>query len=175
MEVLLRTGQRMSDITDLVESEVDFDERTLTLPANRFKGDRQHVIPLPTQVVDLLKTVDRPDRISERLFQRLGQEDRNVKIIRAKMEVVADEPVPHWSIHTLRKTVDTHLREAWDEEADRSIADHDVIKGILGHSLKGVSKHYNFSTMLRNKWRVLTWWNAYLDKLMAENELAQAA
>lgn len=75
----------------------------------------------------------------------------------------------------MRKTVDTNLREAWDEEADRPIADAAVIEAILGHSLRGVSRHYNFSTMVRNERRALNWWNDHLDSLMQPMALSDTA
>lgn len=173
-EILLRTGQRMTEITDLVESEVDERESVMTLPPARFKGGREHALPLPKQVMLLLDSVDRPDT-NDRYFQRLGQADRSLKAIRERMEMIAGEEIPSWSAHDLRRTFDTTMREAWDEEADRPVADGDVIEAILGHSLKGVARHYNHSTMLRNKRRVLNWWNDYLDGLVDTKTLKLAA
>lgn len=172
VETLLRLGQRESDVKLLTDSELDLNQGLLTLPPERHKGGREHVLPLPSQVVDILCSVDRPDG-SGRVFQRLGKKEDGLNAVRAKAEQLAGKPIPHWTLHDLRRTLDTQLRDA--EEEDRDVADHATIESILGHSLRGVSRHYNFSKLLRKKRRALTWWNAHLDALLKERVVAIAA
>lgn len=70
--------------------------------------------------------------------------------------------------HDLRRTLTTTLAEAWDEEVDRPVADDAVIQAIRGKKLVGVEAHYNHAKMIRNKRRVLNWWNEWCDSLIEE-------
>lgn len=164
IEVLLRTGQRSSEILDMVESELDWTTATFTIPAERFKTGVEHALPLPPQVMELLKVVERPDQ-SERIFQRLGARSRNLALIVAKTSEIMGAPVK-FSPHDLRRTFATFMQEAWDEASDRPLVDEVEIEATLGHTTKGVKRHYNQSQLMRSKGRVLMAWNKYLDSLV---------
>lgn len=158
LEVLLRTGCRESEIALLRVSEVDFEKGTMTLEKDRHKSGRKFVQPLTREVLDILNREKKGDR-----FFRAGAKSKNCALIERTMAEIAGRPVVHWYPHALRKTVDTQLRDAWDDVADREVADHFTIEAILGHTLAGVSKHYNHSTLERKKRRVLLWWNSWLN------------
>lgn len=163
IEVLLRTGQRTSDILDMVESELDFETGVLTIPEARYKPGTAHVLPLPSQALELLKVVERPDN-NERFFQRVGAKQRNLKVITKRMEELLGHSVA-WSPHDLRRTFTTMMQEIWDEEAGRPLVDDVEIEATLGHTVKGVRRHYSQSLLMRSKARVLAAWNEYLDDL----------
>ena len=52
--LLLLTGQRLNDIAQASWSEIDHNKKTLTVPAARFKSDRDHVVPLTDDVIAIL-------------------------------------------------------------------------------------------------------------------------
>ena len=49
------TEDRSGEAREAVWDDVDWDEETLTIPAERMKGDNEHVIPLPTQAMEILR------------------------------------------------------------------------------------------------------------------------
>ena len=49
------TEDRSGEVREAVWDDVDWDEETLTIPVERMKGDKEHVIPLSTQAMDLLR------------------------------------------------------------------------------------------------------------------------
>ena len=49
------TEDRSGEVREAVWDDVDWDEETLTIPVERMKGDKEHVIPLCTQAMDLLR------------------------------------------------------------------------------------------------------------------------
>ena len=49
------TEDRSGEIIEAVWDDVDWDAETLTIPEERMKGDKAHVIPLPNQAMDLLR------------------------------------------------------------------------------------------------------------------------
>ena len=59
------TEDRTSEILEAVWDDVDWDAETLTIPEERMKGDKAHVIPLPNQAMDLLRFAWRKPRHSK--------------------------------------------------------------------------------------------------------------
>ena len=49
------TEDRSGEVREAVWDDVDWDEETLTIPVERMKGDKEHVIPLSTQAMELLR------------------------------------------------------------------------------------------------------------------------
>ena len=49
------TADRSGEARLAVWDDVDWDEETLTIPVERMKGDNKHVIPLPTQAMEILR------------------------------------------------------------------------------------------------------------------------
>ena len=49
------TEDRSGEVRLAVWDDVDWDQETLTIPVERMKGDKAHVIPLPTQAMELLR------------------------------------------------------------------------------------------------------------------------
>lgn len=59
LKMLLLTGCRRSELGDLKWSEVDLEARTITLPRERTKNGKEHVVPLTGAAMEILTTVRR--------------------------------------------------------------------------------------------------------------------
>jgi len=176
LELLLRTGQRKTDITELEDHEIEGGE-VIRLTGERHKSGEEHVIYLTEQCRALLKSVPRPDQSSERVFQRLGNDDENVNRFRARIsELAAQEgkAVAHWTIHDLRRTFATMIADMVDAD-ERNVANLDEIKKIIGHTLQGAIAAYLQGEAIPLKRRVLRVWNDYLDGLLEPVALKVAA
>ena len=55
LRLLILTGVRTSEVLGAAWSEIDLDAATWTIPAGRMKAGREHVVPLSTQAVELLR------------------------------------------------------------------------------------------------------------------------
>lgn len=172
VEILLRTGQRRSDILNAIEEELEGE--CLVLPGKRHKSGKRHLIYLNDRCRGLLGEVPRPQPSSKRFFQCLGSDETNLDRIRAKMEELAGQPVQHWTLHDLRRTCASRLADMIDED-ERPIASTDEIKKLLGHKLKGAIAAYLHHDAEKMKRRLIRVWNSYLDGLLSEKELALAA
>jgi integrase len=58
-QLLILTGARRSEIGRITWDEIDFEKRLWTLPAERSKNKRAHVLPLSPQVVAILQSLPR--------------------------------------------------------------------------------------------------------------------
>ncbi len=60
LEALILTATRTSEITGATWEEIDFDNQVWTIPAERMKADKEHIIPLTSRafkVIDQLSEV----------------------------------------------------------------------------------------------------------------------
>src|SRR5690606_30023842 len=108
--LLLLTGQRKSEVSEMTEAELDLDKRLWTIAADRTKNRREHVVPLSDAAISILETAPRIKSEAGLLFTTTGETPpigftKPVELCRAKMNELAGETLPRWSLHDLRRTV----------------------------------------------------------------------
>jgi len=59
LKLLMITGQRRSEVSGMRWSELNLDEGLWELPASRVKNARLHIVPLPAQAVEILRSLHR--------------------------------------------------------------------------------------------------------------------
>lgn len=129
-KMLLITGQRVSEVAGMRRDELGPDIVPLwTLSSERTKADRQHVVPLPSLAMDLLR--GSPELGGEYVFTARG--DRPVNgFSAAKRRADALSGVTGWRLHDLRRTMATGL-------AKLGTPPH-VVSEILNHAPAGITR-----------------------------------
>jgi integrase len=131
-KVLILTGQRRHEVMRMTWDEVDLDKRVWSLPSERVKNGRAHVVPLSDIAIEILRTMS------------LSQKDGLVFVgcrSHSRGKRMLDEavgPIAPWKIHDLRRTFSTGLAKA-------GVA-LQVTERILNHksgSVSGVAAVYN--------------------------------
>ncbi len=135
---LLCTGLRWSSAAGLEWAEVDFRNRTITVPADRMKGKSEHSLPLGPEMVAMLKARKQHARSDRFVFPGLDKVVKG-KVVQAPIARLSkrflekikagDDEVITWSPHDLRRTALT-LLEAMDVSAY-------ALKRIAAHSQEG--------------------------------------
>ena len=105
IRLLILTGQRLHEISDLRWSEIDLDKATITLPPSRTKNHRQHIVPLSAPALAILKGRAHGDR--ELVFGRGAKGFGGWTKSKAKL----DEKVGlrSWIQHDIRRSTATGL------------------------------------------------------------------
>ena len=159
VRLLLLTGCRRDEIGGLRWSEVDLNARTITLPGERTKNGRPHVIPLSEPAMALLGAVNRrADR--DPVFGLGDGGFSGWSKSKAALEVKLAE---EWTLHDLRRTVATRM-------ADIGVQPH-VIEALLNHvsgHKAGVAGTYNLSTYAAEKKSALDLWAGHLQIAIAQ-------
>jgi len=130
LRLLLLTGARLSEITLLKWSDVDFTLRTISLP--KFKGKKREPFPATAAALDILKSLPRV-RDSVLVFPR--NTDTNRSISKEVMESAWQRlrwraQIEDVHIHDLRHTVGTYAAQA----------------GVSGFIVRDLLRHANIST-----------------------------
>jgi integrase len=158
VRLLILTGQRATEIAGLRWSEISFDEGLISLPAERTKNGHPHTFPLSPPVRDILKAQTRTrelafgiggtgfvgwhkakKRLDERIAHKLGA------------------PLPHWTIHDLRRTLATGLQRLGVRlEVTEAILNH------VGGSRSGVAGIYQRHDWATEKRAALDAWAGHV-------------
>jgi integrase len=116
IKLLLLTGQRRNEVFEAERSEFDLAKKLWTVPASRAKNGVAHLVPMPPAVLEVVKTLNGHDR-GVKLIPARGNWNagpsgfsKAMSRIRLKLEGRIGEPVPHWTLHDLRRTMATGLQ-----------------------------------------------------------------
>jgi len=150
--LLIVTGQRRSEVSNMKWDQIDLDGNLWTLPKEETKSDRLHQVPLSPMALEIINSLP---KTSDLLFSTTGTTPIS-GFSRAKKEIDKLSEVTGWRIHDLRRTVASGM-------AENGIAPH-VIEKVLNHSsgqISGIAAVYNRHAYLPEKEKALaTWANA---------------
>ncbi|EOU8516200.1 tyrosine-type recombinase/integrase [Escherichia coli] len=163
LKLVLITMVRKGEFTNATWDEIDFKKWTWTIPSDRMKGSRAHVIYLPKQAQDILVGLQMCAGGSEYLvpgrynFRKPLSNaalnsliDRTVKIINED-----GEHIQGFTVHDMRRTASTLLHEAGYPS--------DWIEKALAHEQKGVRAVYNKAEYARQRTYMLQQWADMID------------
>lgn len=163
LKLVLITMVRKGEFTNATWDEIDFKKWTWTIPSDRMKGSRAHVIYLPKQAQDILVGLQMCTGGSEYLvpgrynFRKPLSNaalnsliDRTVKIINED-----GEHIQGFTVHDMRRTASTLLHEAGYPS--------DWIEKALAHEQKGVRAVYNKAEYARQRAYMLQQWADMID------------
>src|ERR1700730_10695522 len=104
IKLLVLTGQRLREVSEMEWKEIDLDATLWTLPAARAKNSIEHSIPLSDQTLEILKALPRIAS-SDFVFTINGRNPiRGAHLVKRRIDKLAP-PIPPWVLHDLRRTV----------------------------------------------------------------------
>jgi len=161
IKLLVLTGARRNEVADMTWRELDLDAKRWTLPKERSKNEREHVVPLSDSAVAILKAVP---RIGEGdLVFTLNGRSRITGFHRTKQRLDALLPsdAAPWTLHDLRRTFASGC-------ARLGVAVH-VVEAALNHrsgSIRGVAAVYNRYSYDTEKRAALAAWARHVEVLI---------
>ena len=159
--------QRPGELRAAAWAEFDLDAALWTIPAARMKrrvdgkknGD-PHLVPLPTQAVEILRKLHPLTGRGTLLFPGERSHDRPISdnTLRAALLTLGYGPDAQ-SVHGFRATARTMLAEIQD-------VDPLLIEAQLAHAVKDANgRSYNRTTYLKHRATMMQQWADYLDKM----------
>lgn len=165
-QVLLLTGQRLSEVAGMTDAELHGDE--WHLPADRTKNKRAHMVPITGAVRDALDAIERIDGPAGLYHTTNGRTplsgfnkgrtylaDRMVQI--ASDEAGKPVEIAHWTFHDLRRTAATTMaRLGIPVRVTEAVLNH--VSGT-GGGIAGVYQRHDYADEKR---RALEAWAQFL-------------
>jgi len=156
VRLLILTGQRRDEVSELRWNEVKLDLNMISLPPERVKNDQDHDLPMSPAVRSIIAARPRNDGL---VFAPIMSWSRRKLRLDAAITEKLGRALPPWTLHDLRRTAATGM-------ADIGIQPH-VVEAVLNHisgSKRGVAGVYNRSTYAPEKKRAL---NKWADRVLA--------
>jgi integrase len=149
LQFVILTACRSGEVRGARWEEVNWDAKTWTVPAERMKAGKEHVVPLSPAAIKLLKSLPQ-DR--ELIFPapRGGMlSDMTLGAVLKRMGVDA-------TVHGMRSTFR-------DWAAEKSAFPREVCEQALAHTLGAVEKAYRRSDLLEKRRRLMADWQRFLE------------
>jgi integrase len=187
-KLLLLTAQRRTEVAGMRWSEITLDQRLWTIPRERAKDDREHVVHLSDLAVDIISALSRFTKAEsdgegkgtevDLVFTTTGKrhvsgygkakerlDKHMLDVLRAELVEAGDggaqAAIGDWILHDLRRTAATGM-------AKLNIAPH-VVDRILNHvsgTIRGVAAVYNRHAYIEERKAALNVWSRYVENLI---------
>jgi len=157
IRIILYTGRRLNEVRQLKRSEIV--DSVWTLPTNRAKNGKPHILPLTREVIAELDGL--PDHGHDKFAFSIrgGRTARTLgKWELRKLHMLSG--TADWSYHDLRRTVRTKL-------AELGISD-EIAERVISHTPGKLMRTYNLHQYAKEKREALEKWAAHLTDLTRE-------
>lgn len=163
LEFLILTATRSGEVRGATWDEIDLDARIWTIPVDRMKAGREHIVPLSDQAVSLLESLPRMNG-DNHLFPapRKGGplSDMTISAVVKRMKV---EAVPHGFRSTFRD---------WCSE-DTNFP-HNVAEMALAHTIGNkVEAAYRRGDLLAKRTKLMQTWAKYCNTVQVRGDVVQ--
>jgi integrase len=157
--LLAHTFVRPSELRGAKWSELDFDARLWSVPAERTKLRRPHLVPLTDRTLAMFEALRDVRGKSELVFPgyRSPETPLSASGLLGAL-VILGYTGDTMVAHGFRSMASTRLHEAGFAI--------DVIEAQLAHAQRGVRGVYNRALYLKERREMLIWWSDYLDGLL---------
>ncbi|MFK3878284.1 integrase domain-containing protein [Pantoea agglomerans] len=156
IEWQLLTLVRPSEASGTRWEEIDLDAKLWTIPAERMKAKREHIIPLSPQALEILDMMKPISAHLEYIFPSRNDPKRAMNSQTANAALKRIGYGGKLVAHGLRSIASTALNE--------SGFNADVIEAALAHCDRNeVRRAYNRSTYLVQRQELMTWWGEFVN------------
>ncbi len=162
--LLLLTGQRRNEWAEARRSELDLQEGVLEVSRHRYKGRRDHIVPLNGHVIKILGSLPAWSDEDYFLFSTrhgavpvsgFSKAKKRLNELTAQELARIGKPLNNFRVHDMRVTCETRLAQMGFSQ--------EVRDAVLGHAKPGLQKTYNKHDYLSEKREAL---NAYATHIL---------
>ncbi|MEQ0234442.1 integrase domain-containing protein [Klebsiella sp. CN_Kp116] len=151
IEWQLLTLVRPSEASGARWAEIDLDTKLWTIPAERMKAKREHIVPLSAQALDILEVMKPISAHREHVFPSRNDPKKPMNSQTANAALKRIGYGGKLVAHGLRSIASTAMNEKGFQA--------DVIEAALAHVDKNeIRRAYNRSTYIKQREKLMQWW-----------------
>lgn len=155
IEFILRNILRVQEACEARWHEIDSKNKIFTIPENRMKMRREHIIPLSKQSIEILEKLKLEHPRSEYIFVGSG---KNGYINKETPRIAINRAGVNTTIHGFRHLASTILNESL-------LFKPDIIESALAHSGRDqIRAVYNKAQYIEERREMMQWWSGFIDK-----------
>jgi len=182
VQMLMIAGQRRGEVAGMTRDELSDDRTLWTIGRARMKGGLPHEVPLSAMARAVLQTLAEPTARMPKathVFASRRRKDRAIggfqeiketldrHILHARREALQQaggdpaeaQPMVHWTIHDLRRTMHSNL--------SKLRLDPEICERVLAHIPAGIRRTYDVHQYREEKREVLNAWTARLQRIIS--------
>ncbi|EIZ9235824.1 integrase domain-containing protein [Cronobacter sakazakii] len=157
IEWQLLTLVRPSEASGARWAEIDLNAKLWTIPSERMKAKREHIVPLSPQALDILEVMKPISAHREHVFPSRNDPKQPMNSQTANAALKRIGYGGRLVAHGLRSIASTAMNEAGFNS--------DVIEAALAHSDKNeVRRAYNRAIYFEQRLELITWWGELVRK-----------
>ena len=157
IEWQLHTMARPGEAAGTRWEEIDFAKQLWTIPAERMKKRRQHIVPLSTQAMQLLEVMKPISGHRAHVFPADRNPRTHINVQTANMALKRMGYVGKLVAHGMRSLASTTLNEQG--------FDADLIEAALAHADKNdVRAAYNRAEYIKRRRVMMQWWSDHIEQ-----------
>ncbi len=162
LEWQLHTMVRPSEAAGTRWDEIDLEARLWTIPAERMKKKKTHIVPLSDQCIGLLEAMQPISQHREHVFPANNNPRTHANPSTANVALKRMGYGGQLVSHGLRSLASTTLNEQG--------FDPDIIESSLAHTDRNeVRKAYNRAKYLEQRRVLMAWWSEHIEKAATGN------
>tara|TARA_R110002072_G_C7966658_1_gene534360 strand:+ start:209 stop:1453 length:1245 start_codon:yes stop_codon:yes gene_type:complete len=162
IEWQLHTMVRPGEAAGTRWSEIDLEQKTWAIPAERMKKKKAHTIPLSPQAIALLEVMRPISGRSDFVFPSDRNPRTHTHVQTANMAIKRMGFEKQLVAHGLRAVASTTLNEQG--------FDPELIEAALAHTGKNeVRNAYNRATYIQRRVPLMEWWSEHIEKAATGN------
>lgn len=157
IEWQLLTLVRPSEASGARWAEIDLGAKLWTIPAERMKAKREHIVPLSSQALEILEAMKPISASREHVFPSRNDPKQSMNSQTANAALKRMGYGGKLVAHGLRSIASTAMNEAG--------LNPDVIEAALAHSDKNeVRRAYNRSSYITHRIELMQWWGTFVTR-----------
>lgn len=162
LTILLLTGQRRGELAKARWSEIDWDQRTWSIPGNVTQNRRSHVVPLSDWAVREFEGLHRLNKDSQYVFPTkdgtaCAEPKQITRGVAKNLKRFAANGIAAFRPHDLRRTCRTGL--------SRLKVSHDIKERVINHVRGELDEVYDQWEYLEEKRDALNKWAVLLEEI----------
>ncbi len=163
LHLLILCMVRKSELINAQWTEIDFDKAVWSIPGERMKKDKPHVVYLSQQALAMFEELKALSSGSAYVLPSRSSLKKPISTTTLNAAIrTLDIDIRDFVIHDFRRTASTHLHEAGFNA--------DWIEKALAHEQKGVRGVYNRAEYADPRREMLQWWADFVDSQIEEGQ-----
>ncbi len=160
LKIIPYLALRPIELRSLRWEYINFKDKLIVIPADKMKMRREHLVPITSTVIDMIKelhehTGDKPFLFANAVYKNRYMSENTINVALRRMGFSKDEIVSH-GFRSMFATIAN----------EKSPFNRDVIDTQLAHSVgNSVSQAYNRAKYLDERVKLMQWWSDYLDEV----------
>jgi integrase len=177
VHLMITTGQRRNEVAGMRWGEIDLARGLWTLPGDRTKARRQHIVTLPSLAIAVLqarrKALLRAPEVDDLVLPAISRDGKGIAPVSGwawlKREIDKRAEIAPWQLHDFRRSLVTHLAEKG--------ADVAVLDSMLNHAASatrgGVIGVYQRASLREPMRKVIALWDELLRNALDQGNVVR--